>query len=254
MTDALDGLEQEYDPAVVAEIVEQALKISETNYASFWDLKVLEKVAETLPKYLSEPDSAYVIAQIRSELYDGFYTPPIEKLHRLISTCVKCVDSGEINKADPQLPKWNKLDPDLLIVGMNPYSVNPYSELLVEGLKQAGFKSDRCCLTYLTRCPIVKPSKDCISNCVSFLHTEIHALKPKLIVPLGITVYASLTGDTTHKGSEIEGSVRWFGIYPYLCLSSPGYVQNQIQKGMGKNKLNEFHAGWKLAHKMLYGE
>lgn len=237
----------EFDPQEIVRIVEDALRSSNGLHASFLDVGILEKLYELLPKYMDPADVSYMLSQIRKDIYQSFRIPTSEQLHRVISKCIKC--EGEFS-VDPQVPKWNVVDPDLVVVAINPMAVDPYGELLVKGLTTAGFKSDRCCLTYVTRCPAKDISAKCLSNCTPYLHTEIHTLRPKLIMSLGLDAYSHLSGDGTSKLKEVIGNVKWFGLYPILPQYSLGFVDNMVKKNQGNPE--QFLSIFQQAHRFIY--
>lgn len=237
----------EFDPKEVVRIVEDALRQSDTIHASFLDVQILEKMYELLPKYLNPADVSYLISQIRADIYSSFKIPATSQLHRVITNCTKCSDEFSV---DPQTPKWNVVDPDLVIVALNPSSISNYGKTLIKGLTSAGFKSDRCCLTYVTRCPVGIPSKMCLQKCVSYLHTEIHALNPKLIVTLGLDAYVAISGDAASKQKDILGKIKWFGLYPILQQYSLGYVENQVKKNPGSD--DSFINIFQQAYRFIY--
>jgi uracil-DNA glycosylase len=237
----------EFDPQEVARIVEDALRESNTIHASFIDILILEKLSELLPGYMNSADVTYMLSKIRQEIYKSFRIPSSSSLHNVISHCKKCADEISVN---PQAPTWNVVDPDLMIIGMNPNSIQPFSSMMVKALQGAGFTSNRCTLTYLTRCPMNDVSTSCISNCVPYLHTEIHALKPKLIMTLGLEVYAAVTGDDVSKNREVVGTMKWFGLYPILHQYALGYVANAVKKNQGNT--DQFDNIFRQAYKFIY--
>lgn len=237
----------EFDPQEIARIVEDALRESNTIHASFIDNLILEKLSDLLPGYLNPADVTYMLGKIRQEIYKGFRIPSTSNLHKVISHCVKCAEEISVN---PQAPIWNVVDPDLVIIGLNPNAIQLYTDMLVKSLSEAGFTSNRCTLTYLTRCPMNDVTTSCISNCVSYLHTEIHALKPKLIMTLGLDVYASVTGDDVSKNRDVVGTVKWFGIYPIIHQYALGYVANAVKKNQGNT--DQFDNIFRQAHKFIY--
>lgn len=240
---------EEFDPVEISRIVSVALKQNNATHMSFIDVKVLEQLHKILPKYLNTADCSYIISEIREELYDGFGISDSSSLHTAISRCVRC--KADLNP-DPQTPVWNVVDPDLLLVAMNPSSIGSYQNLLIQGLKDSGFKSNRCCLTYVTRCPIQKDiSSSCVENCVAYLHTEIHALKPKLIITLGLDSYGATTGNYVAKSKELIGKVRWFGMYPILHQHSLGYAQRMIDNNNSFS--DQFNSVFQTAYKFVYG-
>lgn len=238
----------EFDPVEIARIIEDALRESTTPHASFLDIQVMAKLNELLPQYMNPADASYIINSIRHDVYEGFKIPSSEHLHKVIDRCIKCADEIDPN---PQRPHWNVMDPDLLLVAANPESIRNYGDLLASSLKQSGFRSDRCCQTFVTRCPMEKPSNQCIKNCVPYLHTEIHALKPKLIIALGLEAYVAVTGNSNQQMKSILGRVQWFGLYPVLVQYSPGYFTNLVEKTT--TDVSQYVSIFKQAHSHIYG-
>jgi uracil-DNA glycosylase len=240
---------EDFDPTQITTIVDRALQETSTMHMSFLDMQVMEKLHQMLPKYIDQADIQYILAEIREDIYKSFRIPDAQNLHKVISKCIKCKDEIKVH---PQQPQWNVVDPDLVIVALNPESVKGYESLLTDGLSQAGFKSNRCCLTYVTRCPAAKVPSICLANCVPYFHTEIHALHPKLILTLGLDTYSSVTGDATSKAKDVMGAIKWFGLYPVLPQYSLGYVTNILKTST--DFIHRFNDIFVTARKHLYGD
>lgn len=241
---------EEFNPVALARIIEDALGTSNTVKASFVDTAVIEKLHEVLPKYMDPSDAIYVISKVREELYSGFSVPTAENLHSVIARCVKCKDNLQPN---PTLPQWNRSDPDLLIVAANPSVIFPYKDILQNALKKAGFNANRVCLTFVTRCETKSNETilKCMSNCAKFLHSEVHALKPKLILTLGLPAYIGLTGNDSLKMKDLPDRVHYYGIYPVLSTIALGAVAYGL-KSDNPGILSSFEEQIKLAHEFLY--
>jgi uracil-DNA glycosylase len=219
----------EFDPNEVAKIIAQALQDQSILPFSFIETTVFERLSVLLSRYMNQSDVTWMVSELKQDFFSGFTKMKPQNLHTIIKHCIKCSSMVE---ASPVLPSWNCVDPDLMIVASNPLSVQQHSALLTSSLKQAGFSSQRCVLTYVTRCGANKPDPAVVKNCVPYLHTEIAILNPKLIMPLGLSAYAALTGDQSSKFNDVKGSIMWMGPYailPEASLASLVFTQEKTQ-------------------------
>ncbi len=216
-----------FDPAVVARIVAEALQNHSVLPLSFIETGLFDRLSSLLSRYMNDADVTWMMSELKSEFLGGFTKVSTEQLHTIVHNCIKCSSV----ERPPQLPLWNKADPDLMIVAENPSSVTKYLSGLITELKSAGFSSQRCMLTYVTRCSIVKPDEQIIRNCIPYLHTEIACVNPRLIMTLGLPSYAALTGDSNAKLNDVRSNIFWFGPYPILPEVSLAYDYHAQQKG-----------------------
>lgn len=241
-------VDEEYDPNEVMRIVQQALQDQSILPLTFIETTIFERLTDLLARYMNAQDVTWMISELRQEFFSGFTKMTPQKMYTIIKHCVKCTSMVE---APPVLPSWNCTDPDLMIVAANPLSVGQYSSLLTSSLKQAGFSSQRCVLTYVTRCGSKNPDLQIIKNCLPYLHTEIAVLNPKLIMPLGMGAYSALTGDSVSKFNDVKGSITWMGPYailPEASLASFVFAQEKTQ-----SLQSHLLSSLSTAHSFLYG-
>lgn len=209
-----DNAEEVYSSVEVTELVNVALSDRAALSQSWLETRLYDELYESLSKYLDKTDLLFALSELRGKFLEGFTHTTPQNLHQVCKRCRLC-EGVKHPAADPN---WNIKDPDLMIVVDNPTVAYQYGEFLTTALKTVGFKGDRCMLTYLTRCPI--QSKDIqsahIANCVPYLHSEMVACNPKLVLILGSQCWGAVTGDVTHKISDLEGDIVWFGTYPLL--------------------------------------
>lgn len=236
MADSDTPQESEYSQVETSELIEEALSARPTLPQSWLETRIYERLYTSLSKYLDRPDLLFALSELRGEFLEGFTHTTPQKLHDVCSRCRLCDKVGH----PATVPSWNVTDPDLMIVVENPTVITRHSEFLVTALKAAGFKSNRCMLTYMTRCAIevkeIEP--EFIANCTPYLHTEMTACNPKLVLLLGSKVWGAVTGDVTHKISDLEGEVTWFGMFPLLSGMSLAWysysADNSPNRGNGR--------------------
>lgn len=239
--------EQDFDPKEVAKIIAEALQDQSILPLSFIETSLFDRLNSLLVRYMSQADVVWVISELKKEFLGGFTKLSSQQLHNAIHNCIKCPGVDR----PPVLPSWNSIDPDLMIVAENPASVKKYQDSLITALKDSRFSSQRCMLTYVTRCSSYQVSPEIIKNCIPYLHTEIAVVNPKLILTLGLSPYAALCGDGDSKLNEVRGSIFWFGPYailPETSLASGLYAQekNQSPQSFLSGSLG-------IAHSFLYG-
>jgi uracil-DNA glycosylase len=189
----------------------------------YLDLVIYEKLFNLLTNYLPQADCQQVVSELREEL-PVVNVPSLKVIHQTTLNCEKCPNLNH----DAALPKWNLVDPDLLIVLPTPSLSNDASEILLNALKNSEFSSSRCALTYAIRCTSsnkTKQDKSEMINCSNYLLGEISHLKPKLIMLLGKT--SALTFNKSFEGenvSEMSGIINWLGPWAYMIIESPEYI------------------------------
>lgn len=192
---------------------------------SWLETRIFEELYPRLSKYMDKVDLVYMLTELRKNFLTGFTATTPENLHKVCKRCRLC----EKVEGPAENPVWNSSDPDLMIVVENPTVRDQCRDFLVANLKAVGFKSDRIMLTYMTRCPIYSADiqESHIVNCISYLHTEMQACNPKVILVLGSKCWGAITGDTVHKISEIERTLTWYGLYPMIPgMSLTWYARN----------------------------
>lgn len=243
----LPSYEIDFDPKEVAKIIAEALQDQSILSLSFIETTLFERLNFLLTKYMSQADVVWVISELKKEFLGGFTKLSINQFQNVVHNCIKCTEVTH----PPARSSWNSVDPDLMIVAENPSSVKKYQDSLVTALKDAGFSSERCMLTYVTRCSSYEITSHIIKNCVPYLHTEVAIVNPKLILTLGLSSYAALCGDGSSKLNEIRGSIFWFGPYailPETSLASGTYAQEKNQ-----NSQSFLSGSLSTAYSFLYG-
>lgn len=237
----------EFDPSEVALIIAQALADKTILPLSFVETKLFDKLNSLLVRYHSQADTTYIISELKNEFLGGFTKMSSSQLHGIIHHCVQC----ESLPHPPVLPSWNTVDPDMMIVVENPSKTVHFMPFLKSSLKDAGFSSQRCMLTYMSRCVVDKPTATTIKSCLPYLHTEMAVIKPKLILTLGLSCYAAITGDGGSQLNDIRGSILWFGPYAVLPEASLGAGSYAQQKNQGLQSYLTGPLG--TAYTFLYG-
>lgn len=237
--------QEEYVSVELKRLVNEALGKNDKAFPlTLFETRIFSSLHDKLSHYLPVADVSLIISDLRKDFLAGFSHPSAQNLHKLASKCVLCqdVDGSAID------PWWNLYDPDLMIVVENPSTVAANKELLISTLKEAGFKSNRVCLTFASRCPVKgSPEDDVYANCSSWLHTEVVSLNPKLIVTLGSKPYGVLSGDVISKMTDVEGKVLWFGAFP-ICPAMSLNWYARSSDGENKRILRVF----KTAYRFLY--
>jgi uracil-DNA glycosylase len=194
---------------------------------------------ESLSKYMNRVDLVYMLSELRANFLRGYTHTSPEALHNVCRSCRKC--EGVSHPATD--PMWKYVDPDLMIVLENPTVYEQHKEILIASLKKAGFSSKTCMLTYLTRCPVqsTEIKDEYIANCVPYLHAEMQSSNPKLIVPMGAKCWSGVSGDITHKISEMEKKLVWFGLYPCIPAMSLSWYSRGDLKRLDEIFISAYH-------------
>lgn len=212
------------------QLIEEALddsapKIQRTyGQLGFLESDVIERIFNAFETQLGHTDIVNVIQEARVERTEALIGKlKITDLHTVTHNCTKCKQIG-LNPS-PNLPKWNTTNPDVVFVLDSPVLDQQASAVFVGGLKNAGFNSEKVCLTYLVRCP-VHPSainSQHFDNCSPYLHQEIQIMNPKLICPIGTNALRLFFGsDATIK--DYKGKISWLGSWPIFPLYSLSYI------------------------------
>lgn len=217
----------------------------------FGDTRVLEALYPVLKKYLHNVDITLVLDELRQTLVslprDPEQNPErLRSLHGVLSGCTAC---GDLVQGPPELPNWNRVDPDMVLVTDQHLSDTSGIQLLVEGLKQAGFSSTRVGATSVVRCTPAseKVTKTQISNCVKrFLLTELGLMAPKLIIGCGSLASRTLLQREVMV-SEEAGEITWIGPWPVMANVSPGWALSS--EGRQQSFINTL----KTAYTFVYG-
>lgn len=216
---------------------------------SFLETQLYNRMSQLLVDYMPAADIRYMISEIKEDLYSGFTSIDNQKLHTLVHHCKKC---SKIFSPDPQAPSWNCVDPDLMIIAASPKEVAQSGHFLFTALKEAGFTSQRCMLTYATRCSYELPvsNTDVIENCIPYLHTELAITNPKLVLTLGLPAFKMMTGSSLTKLGDVIGSILSWGTYFILPEVSLGALE--WASGKEKTTSMKFIQSLQKAHSYLY--
>lgn len=220
-----------YDPEEAKRIVEEALglieKTSKREALALTDSKVLESLNRVLRKYIPHSqDVSLAIDDLKQEILSSYGAnenreDKLQQIHTVVSNCRKCPRVIP----EPNLPTWNRVDPDVAFITESPLSGK--DQYLIQAMKESGFSSTRVCATSVIRCNMQRGEKispEEIGNCSkNFLFDELKTLAPKLIVPLGKIASSVVLGrDVSLK--EERGKVFWLGIWQVLPAMSPRQV------------------------------
>lgn len=179
--------------------------------------RLLEFLADVMPQYVESTEiQAKILADLRHRLLEGSSGTSIGQLHNAVKYCRQCPAM-----ANPQLPRWNVVDPDILLVTTVPLTGT--DAVFVELLASAGLKSSFTCATSLTRCTLKErrsPDATEITACTQYLWPEIMALRPRIIVPLGATPTQAFLGDS--QVMKVRGTIHWIG--PWAVMPTVSYL------------------------------
>lgn len=247
-------MREEFDPDALHRLVDEALEErpqtpppaspSKRLPFAFSDTRLLQTLADLLPKYVHQADAQVLLHELRNELYEGISLGNLRDMHNVIAFCRKC----PAMEPNPQPPVWNLADPDVVFVGEGPARGGKPDDFFIETLKRAGFSSSRVALTGATRCRVSEnraPVQDEYTNCRGYLYAEIQLLRPKLVVTLGNGPTTQFVGPT--KITEDHGKIYWVGPWPIMPTLPPAYV-------LRANLQDKFLADLVKAHNFVYGE
>lgn len=220
-------MSSEFSQSVVEELIQEALegpssKAPERSYGQlgFLETDLVSSIFSALENKLSNASFLEVLQNARLDTIANQNSIKITDLHTVTHNCRKCSFNSNVT---PQLPKWNVTNPDIVFILETSNIDQQSSAILVDALKKAGFNSDKVCLTYLLRCPTKSVEPSYIDNCISYLHSEIQIMNPKLICTVGATVLGALL-NTEVKIKEYKNKITWLGSWPILPLYSINYV------------------------------
>jgi DNA polymerase len=246
-------MDLEFSEAELNSLIEEALSPDNTKkffpksglHLGFMETELLGIVYTNLSGLIHDSALTTLFKDMRSEILSRKVNYPVKDFHTVTKNCRKC-NLGSIN---PELPKWNVTNPEVLFIIDTPDIQQEAVALLLKGLKDAGFDSNKVCLTYVNRCPVKRKfTNEEIFNCSPYLHTEIQILNPKLIVTLGGLPAVSLFGSEI-KIKEYRGSVSWLGYWPILPTYSPSYALKA-----GQVTTDQFLSDIKTAHTFVNKE
>ena len=216
---------QEELNALISDALDDSVKPIDRTYGQlgFMESNVIESIFNAFEDRIGHTDLVNIIRDSRISSLSVQSDLKITDLHTITHNCRKCQASGLAT--NPQLPKWNVNNPDVVFIIDSPALDQQASALFVSALKASGFSSDKVCLTYLMRCPVKSTTFDqaYVDNCSNFLHQEIQLMNPKLVCPIGTNALASLLGPDS-KIKDYKGKISWLGSWPILPLYSLLYI------------------------------
>ncbi len=221
-------MNSEFDLTQLNEIISDALDDSVApidryyGQLGFMESQVVESIFNAFSDRIGQTDLINIIKDSRIPALSVENNFKITDLHTIIYNCKKCQNYLSVN---PQLPKWNVTNPDVMFVMDSPSLNQQASALFISALKTAGFSSNNVSLTYLIRCSVNSNVLDqnIIDNCSNYLHQEIQIMNPKLIVPVGNNVLKTFFGpDATIK--TYKGKISWLGSWPIFPIYSLLYI------------------------------
>jgi len=219
-------MNEDFDEQLVNDIIDQALSLKPdlvnpfaTNYLGLAETDLLSEIHNKFSKRIPEYEVNEIIQDVRTHILSRKISTSLKDLHTVTLNCRKCNISSQSD-----LPKWNVVDPDILIIAESPSFSSEAVDLLIAACKQASINSNTICLTYVNRCPVKRqyePQE--ITNCSSYLHQEIQILNPKIIITLG-SIPSSVIFGTSIKIKDYRGSVHWLGYWPIITTYSLYYA------------------------------
>lgn len=239
----------EFDEDELQRLIAEALGEfpSGRNAVAFGDTQILAALSQILPEYLDRADVAMIFDRVRGSLYEGLNYGDLRSLHTTVKHCRVCPNVVP----DPQLPAWNRADPDVVFVGDTPWRGGNADQYLANLLQAVGFKSRRICYTSAVRCfPKDKrpPSADEVTNCTTrYLYNELQQMAPKLIVAVGAIATTALLGEPISV-VETRGTIYWLGPWPVLVMTSPAYAMRTERAG------TQFATDLNTAYAFTYGD
>lgn len=247
-------MDEEFREDDVLDIIATALEVESEEHEvpqtylplAFNEGRLLEVLSETLPRYMQRADMQVVLDELRGHLYSGISETGLRTLHSMTKNCHRCPALADVS-AD--IPSWNLVDPDMVLVLEGSAIPQESLNLLISTLSKVGFSSRNLTLTFINRCKAQgrKHSADEVQNCLSYIHTELQLLKPKLIVTLGATASAAIFSTPISLGDD-RGNIMWMGPWAIMPTWAPGYALN------GKGRITEqFEQDLQTAFRFVYG-
>jgi uracil-DNA glycosylase family 4 len=246
-------MNSEFDSKQLDEIITNALDTSiapiDRSYGQlgFMESQVIESIFTAFQDRIGQTDLINIIKESRIPAISVQNNFKITDLHTVTHNCKKCQSYLSVN---PQLPKWNVTNPDVVFIMDSPSLNQQASALFISALKSAGFSSDKVCLTYLVRCPVNSNIVDqtIVDNCSNYLHQEIQLMNPKLVVPVGNNALKVFFGaDATIK--TYKGKITWLGSWPIFPVYSLLYILKA-----GANVEESFQSDMLQAYQFCYSK
>jgi len=221
-------MDDEFNEEELDKLIEYALSKSDSPnplvssgiHLGIGESEILSYIHEALSKRFIESEVNDIFQEVRGKVNSSKFKLQLHNIHTVTRNCNKC----EI-KSQAELPKWNIEDPDIVVVIDSPSIPSEAVSVMLDAFKEVGLSSNQLCLTYVNRCPAQrKYEPQEIINCSSYLHSELVALNPKLILCLGGTPTSALFGSPAKSLKDFRGQVTWLGSWPILITYSPMYV------------------------------
>lgn len=182
--------------------------------------EILSILHDCLSKRFIESELNEVFQEVRGKINSSTFKLKLNEIHTATRNCNKCDIS-----AQAELPKWNVQNPDIAVVIDSPSLPSDAVAVMLNAFKETGLSSDQLCLTYVNRCPAHrKYDPQEVMNCLPYLHKELFALNPKLILCLGGTPTAAVFGAPAKSLKDFRGEITWIGNWPVMVTYSPMYI------------------------------
>lgn len=189
------------------------------------DSRLLENLYGVLVgNNVSAETSQEIISDLLAKLSSPQDIATVEHVRDVTSRCKLCPAMAH----DAKAPSWNTKDPKTIFVLSHPDVLNATGlKLFIDILSTNGFSSENCAITYVTRCTKNGPvTEEEISNCTGlYLFTELQAMKPNLIVPVG-SIPTKVFFGSDAKVTEIN-EICWFGPWAVLPMPNPNPTPHQ---------------------------
>lgn len=191
---------------------------------SFGDSQILDEVAGLVRENLGPKDYAEFLKELKTRLY---HKEPeqsgrsLNVLHAKVGNCEICP-----NVKDPNLPLWNRQDPDVLLLSKEPLAKDDGTKFLVQAMKEVDLDSDIVGATSVARCSPRSGSLDneTYGTCATtYLYKEVALMAPTVIVTLGSIPFFTLFGKK-EKVNDVVGNVRHLGGFTVVPTFDPSYA------------------------------
>lgn len=187
---------------------------------AFSDLRVMSLLPAALAPHLEPDQLEKVFRNIQDNLFEGYPRPSKEALWATTQKCRRCPKAT----GPAEMPMWNLKDPKILFITETKPTMAKAIETFMSALKQCKFSSSDVCLSYMIRCPFEKPGHEDedIERCSEYLWTEVVALSPLVVVPMGAKVTSFFVPSDNISGAR--GQEYWIGPWRFFPTFSPSYV------------------------------
>lgn len=215
--------------------------LGDTRTLPYAELEVFEHLADILPQFVDQKTANDILQTCRTAFVSSGAQVNLRDLHTVMRHCRRCPDMVE----DPWLPKWNLINPLVVFIAevhsATPDAMNGF----IDALRQSGWSSKECALTYLTRClpTSSRPVADHeIQNCARYLWGELEAWRPRLIVPMGVKPTEFIYGSSV-KISDVRGKLNWLGPWAILPTYGPAHV---LRSNLQQDLIQDLNAARKF--------